>query len=704
MTTASYNRFLLQLLAAVLCLLLLPTATQAAGPWAEHELVRARLISAITATGTASSVPVGLELDVKPGWKTYWRSPGDAGFPPSIDFAAQPGVAAADMRYPAPQRFSLFGLETFGYHDTVVFPTTLTLQTPGTALSLRPHLDVLVCEEICVPVSLDLALDLPAGAAKPSDEAQMLARWAARVPVAPAAAGLQLDAITTDAPDAADGGAVVVSVSAQTPLTAPDAVIEAPPGWSFGAPALRFADARHSATLTLPITQRPEPQARLDGTVVTVTIVDDARAVETTATVAKANPGTSAGQWLAMLLTALAGGLILNIMPCVLPVLSLKLLSATRLGMAGNAAVRVGFLATAAGVLAAFLALGGTLAALKSAGVAVGWGIQFQQPLFLVAMIIVLTLFGAALLDLLTIALPSRLSTALGTAGGSGLGGQFFTGVFATLLATPCSAPLVGTAVGFALARGTSEILAIFAALGFGLALPYLLVSAVPSAARLVPRPGRWLVWIKAAMGLALLGTGVWLLFVVAAQIGGRTTLAIGGLMITLLALQVARRMSQSLRSWHWAGTALAIVGALALPIIGGEAPAPTSAAATRGYWQPFERARISTLVAAGQVVVVEVTADWCVTCIVNERGVLTSTAITRALTGASVTPMLADWTRPDPDILAYLADHGRYGIPFTAIYGPAAPNGILLPEVLSIQGMLEALQAASGQSPDLAG
>ncbi len=697
----SMPQFLARLIGfCVLVLASWSAQASATGPWAVHELARARLISAVTATGSSETLPLGIEVAVKPGWKTYWRSPGDAGLPPAITLADQPGVVGAALRYPAPLRFSLFGLETFGYQDTVIFPVTLTLAQPGQALALRPRLDLLVCEDICVPVSLDLALDLPAGAATPSDQAQILARWAAQVPVSPAAAGLHLAQL------ASDGAAIIARMTSETGLIAPDILIEAPQGWSFGPPQIRFSDNDRRATLTLPITQRPEPQAGLEGVAVTATLLDGRRAAETSTVVAPAaSEPTGVTAWGLMLLTALAGGLILNVMPCVLPVLSLKLLGAARLGAGGRAMVRLGFLASAAGIITAFLLLGGALAGLKLAGVAVGWGIQFQQPLFLTAMVAVLTLFGGSLLGLMTITLPSGLMTRLGLAGGRGLGGQFLTGMFATLLATPCSAPLVGTAVGFALARGTGEILAIFAVLGLGLALPYLAVAAYPSAARLLPRPGRWLGWIKAGLGLALLGTGAWLLMVLAAQSSARVALAIGGLMLCVLALQAATLRRHGLRGWNRAGGVLAILGAFALVLTApASMPSPAASLATGTRWQPFDRARIAPLVAEGQVVLVEVTADWCVTCIVNERGVLRRESVQQALAGPGITPMLADWTRPDAAILAYLADHGRYGIPFTAVYGPGAPQGLLLPELLTVQGLLDALQQAAGKPAPLAG
>lgn len=251
----------------------------------------------------------------------------------------------------------------------------------------------------------------------------------------------------------------------------------------------------------------------MPGRMFVVTVTDGPRAAEARVRVAASKTGgTGIGDLVPILLLALLGGLVLNLMPCVLPVLSLKLLSVIDRHDAGRRRVRLGFLTTAAGVVTSMLLLAGMLIGLKLAGSVVGWGVQFQQPLFLVAMAAVLVAFSASLAGGLDISLPSRFATVLGRAGGSGHAGDFATGAFATLLATPCSAPFVGTAVGFALARGPVEILTIFAALGVGLASPYLLVAAFPRLVSLMPRPGRWMATLRRVLAVALLGTAAWLL------------------------------------------------------------------------------------------------------------------------------------------------------------------------------------------------
>jgi suppressor for copper-sensitivity B len=396
-------------------------------------------------------------------------------------------------------------------------------------------------------------------------------------------------------------------------------------------------------------------------------------------------------------------------------VLSLKLLSAIGFAGAAPARVRLGFLASAAGILASFLALAGALVALKAAGATIGWGIQFQQPLFLVFMTVLVTLFAANLWGLFEVPLPRAVADALGgtgpgagddsggEAGGGSLAGHFATGAFATLLATPCSAPFLGTAVGFALARGPVEIVSVFLALGIGLALPYLLVAAAPGLARLLPRPGRWMLTLRRLLGLALALTAAWLLGVLATQEGAVAALAVGAAMVAAtLALGLLRRPLGGI-----AALALALLS-FGAPLLPDARPSGAAAAAadlgSDIAWVPFDRAAIAAEVAAGRTVFVDVTADWCITCQVNKSLVIHRGAVAERLSGAAgrgggaVVAMRADWTRPDPAIAAYLADHGRYGIPFNRVYGPGAPDGIALPELLTEAAVLDALERASAQ------
>ena len=441
------------------------------------------------------------------------------------------------------------------------------------------------------------------------------------------------------------------------------------------------------------------PPADLEGKNLTLTIVDGTRGLEAkldTAALAQTTTGISVSAFLGFVGIAFVGGIILNLMPCVLPVLSIKLLSVVSYGGHSPARVRLSFLASAMGILASFWVLAIGAVALRSFGVAVGWGIQFQNPYFLVFMAIIVTIFAYNLLGLFEIPLPQWMSAAAQIGNSDTLKGHFLTGVFATLLATPCSAPFVGTAIGFALSSGTFEILAIFTALGAGLAAPFLLVAVFPRLATSMPKPGKWMLTMKRVLGLALAATTVWLLFVIAGVSGHSLAIVVS---LGLVAMGAALWTGRSVEGRGGAiGATLAIV-ALALmvspsAITAPQADASSAETAKFGVFTVAERDR---LISAGEVVFVDVTADWCITCQVNKRVALSDDDVRAALEAEGVAPLQADWTQRDDRILSYLTSHGRYGIPFNVVYGPGAPDGIVLPELLTRGAVLDALRDAQG-------
>ena len=670
--------------------------------WNRNDHAGIRLIAASTATGAAASLRFGLQFQLAPGWKIYWRSPGDAGFPPRIDWTGSANLAAAEFHWPAPERFELFGLDTFGYGGEVVLPIDVKPQRPGEPVVLAARVDYLVCEKICVPYDAQLTLALPAGPATPSAHAHLIDRFVARVPGD--GAGISIERV-----DFRGGARPQITVTAHSELAfeRPDVFIEGPPGWTFGKPSVWLVNNKRKAILQGEVRRdTPERGDTLVGRDLTITLVDGERAAEERVVVAAAPVTPSAVALPFMLGLALLGGLILNLMPCVLPVLSLKLLNAVGHGGAERRIVRGNFLASAAGILASFLLLAAILVGLKASGHAVGWGIQFQSPAFLIFMALLLALFAANLWGWFEISLPYALSSAVAnsaTAAREDRWGAFFTGALATLLATPCSAPFLGTAVGFALASGPVEIFAIFIAVGLGLALPYLVVAAVPALAQRMPRPGRWMIGLRIVLGFALLATVLWLLSVLRAQVGTVGEAAVAGvLMLLLFGLWLSRGIDAARTIARYAIVAIGAIFAFVAPTqFWGEIVPPRVAdTETRNQWLPFDLRAIDALVREGQVVLVDVTADWCITCQVNKSLVLTRGEVGARLAGEGSNPvvaMRADWTRPDPRISEYLASFGRYGIPFNVVYGPAAPSGIPLPELLTSEQVLAAFNRAAG-------
>lgn len=664
----------------------------AASEWSHNEQGSLRLISAVGAVGDSGDLQLGLEFHLKPGWKIYWRSPGDAGFPPAIDWKGSDNLAEAVISWPAPHRFSVSGLETMGYKDEVVLPVVVRLNDPTKAVSLRASVDYLTCDVLCVPGHADLALDLPAGPAEAAPSAHLISRFLAQVPGNGALQGLSLVSA-----QATDGGALKVVVTANPPMVHPDLFVERADQMLFSKPLVRLQQGgKRIVFVTTPVPQTGEGD--LFDKPVTLTVVDGSRGMEVVSDVAQAEPGSRLAKTVAMLGVALLGGFILNLMPCVLPVLSLKVLGLIGHAGAERRVIRAGFLASAAGILVSFIGLAAAAVTVRAAGSAVGWGIQFQQPLFLVMMVVLITLFAANLFGFFEIPLPQwAAEVGRGRGNPHSLAGHFASGAFATLLATPCSAPFLGTAVGFALAHGAPEIFAIFIMLGLGMALPYLAVAAWPQIAQRLPRPGRWMIVLRRILAMVLLGTAAWLLIVLAAEAGERASLAVGALMVAaLLVLAAGRRVAAVARV---AAVVLIVLGAVAMANSTAPRPSLAAPAELKGLWKPFSKEAVAQSVGEGKVVFVDVTADWCITCQVNKATVVYRGKVAASLSAPDVVAMEADWTRPDDGIAAYLAGFGRYGIPFNAVYGPGAPDGIVLPELLTEEAVLDALEKAKKPS-----
>ena len=415
--------------------------------------------------------------------------------------------------------------------------------------------------------------------------------------------------------------------------------------------------------------------------------------------------GASAGALglFAALLAALLGGLILNGMPCVLPIVSLKLFGLAQASGRPRREITAGALMTTLGILVSFWVLAAATLLARSAGQAIGWGIQFQNPLFVTFLALVLTLFSLNIWGVFEIQLPQAISNRLGGGQSEGYSGHFFSGVFATLMATPCSAPFLGTAVGFALGQPAATIVATFTAVGVGLAAPYLLLAAVPNATRLLPKPGEWMATLRGIMGFLIAGTTVWLLYVLAAQMDSARLafVEVGLLVLALFVWLQGRSRGAAPRILGRVG---AVAAALFVLVLAGGASAHSGGAGGGPgmervlNWVPFDPVQAETLAEEGRLVFVDVTADWCATCKVNERLVLETEETAALFARYDVVAMQADWTNRDDGIARYLASFGRYGIPFYALYRPNQEPHVFS-ELLRGSRLEEAIRSSAGDA-----
>lgn len=714
------NRFYSTFFAAILLACSMAGRSQAQ-MFEGTELVRAVLLADSTAVVPGKNMRLGILLHLAPGWHVYWRNPGDAGLATSLKWKLPEGFSAGPIEWPLPKRIVEPGdLMVFGYKDRVLLPVEINVpQTIEEAeVTFEVQADWLVCEKICIPGSAEISLTLPvepatvpqnqelfreALAAQPSvDPPPFATKWS----FADRAWNLQLGDLPAWAekadflpfenivpePGHADGGAVRDGeASLRIPTTAE----------LRGILVLHGADGRREAWVTA--SGAPPASAVQD------TEKTDSAAAAGGGDSSQPSPSPAAaplnapGLWLA-LLYGMLGGIILNLMPCVLPVISLKIFGFIR--QAGESPARIfrHGLAFTAGIFLWFLGLGFLIIALRAGGDQVTWAFQFQNSWFILFISAVVFVFALNLFGVFEIILPGAANERMSEAAGrEGYSGSFFQGIFATLLATPCTAPFLGTALGFAFAQPAAVILAMFGSVAFGMALPYLLLSAQPSWIRFLPKPGAWMERLKQFMGFPLLATLVWLLSVLGGQKG---TPGMIWAMSILLCLGLACWIygafccyAQSLRT-RWIAGILALLGASAGAwFFGGlfaSAERPTGSSVARAdsiSWVPFSTATMKELLSEGRPVFVDFTADWCITCKFNERTAINTPAVRTLIEQRGIVPVKADWTNSDPEITAALAEFGRVGVPFYVFYpeGNRKPP-ITFPELLTEAMVLERL------------
>ncbi|MGY3862800.1 protein-disulfide reductase DsbD family protein [Aeromonas lacus] len=617
-----------------------------------------------------------LDVALESGWKTYWHSPGEGGIAPQILWDEP--VGDFQWRWPAPHHFEVAGLSTQGYQGEVRFP--LSLNYPA-GQSLKGTLRLSTCSNVCILTDFPFTLAVDGATPANFDFAWAKAMSTLPQPLtaetrvelgyqhnqlqlrAERAEGWQSPALFIDALEGAEFGKPALEVEGNTLI----ARVPVSDGWQGDAPDLR------GQSLGLLLTSG-EQAWQGKGTI--------------GAPIALPNQSHSLF-WL--LGAALLGGLILNLMPCVLPVLALKLGSVLQHQQREQGTVRKQFLAASAGIIASFWVLAAMSSLLRATQGAVGWGIQFQSAGFIGFMVLVTLLFCANLLGLFEIRLPSNLNTRLATSGGNGLGGHFLQGSFATLLATPCSAPFLGTAVAFALAAPLGQLWLIFTALGIGMSLPWLLVAALPRLALWLPKPGRWMGRLRILLGLMMLGSSLWLASLLGNHLGNMQVYWLMTAM--LLALLIGIVWRYGMRGFTLALSLSTLVGAALL--LGGAFTAQGSGNVDRVVWQPLSERAITDALAQNKRVFIDVTADWCVTCKANKYNVLLRDEVQTALSTPDVVALRGDWSKPSDTIAAFLRKRGAAAVPFNQIYGPELPQGVTLSPLLDKDDLLTTLHKA---------
>lgn len=644
-----------------------------------------------------------LNVTLAGDWKTYWRSPGEGGVAPTFEWLDKStNIKAVDWSWPTPKRYPVLGVETVGYKDQIHFPISMTLEDNQQLSHLQGTLTIASCTTICVltDYEIDLTFD-PTSLETNDDIAFAYAQAVSSVPVLVNESEITAqknNANITNLVAAWDqlNQQVVVQLSHQIAWQSPDLFIDSSDpaliDVFFGKPTITVSEKQITAAFDA---SSWAGDVDLSNANVNITVVDENVAVEIATTLGNQVIEASGKSIFSIFLIALLGGLILNIMPCVLPVLGMKLSSVLGVDGSQRSVIRKQFLASSAGILSSFWILAAFLLALKLSGEALGWGIQFQNPYFIAFMITITALFTANMLGLFEIQLPSSMQTWLATKGGHSYLGHYLQGMFATLLATPCSAPFLGTAVAFALGASAWQLFAVFTALGLGMALPWLLIALFPSIALLMPKPGKWMGTVKLVFGLLILVTCLWLVSLLSSFIGGLYTALVAILILMLFAILIIKQHGK--RVFLIVFSSVLIVSAIAFIVGSLTAKYWSSPLKDDILWETLNVQTIEQQVQQGNVVFVDVTANWCVTCKANKVAVLLQDPVYSALQAEGIVAMKGDWTVRSELVTSYLQSFGRYGVPFNVVYGPAAPNGIELSTVLTSDDVINAIEQAKG-------
>jgi len=678
---------------------------------AQERPAQGQHVSASLVADTRNMVPgrpfhLALRQQIEAGWHTYWLNPGDAGLPTTLDWSMPGDFKAGPILWPQPKRIVYGPVVDYGYEDEVLLPVDIDVPSTaalGTNVVITAHASWLVCSDTCIPEDATLSISIPVAA-----EAEADPDWAERFTSARARLPLRNPFPTTASANAenitlhiAMGDAKKLRDVMFFPADRDVIDNDAPQTPEAGPGGLTLTLRREAAT--------PSPPA-LNGLLVfhdSAAQSDIGPQAITISSPIEHIAATSLGQlgFVWALLLAFAGGVLLNLMPCVLPVLSIKAFSLAQHAQSAASEVRVQGVAYTAGVLLSFGAIAALLLGMRAAGTEIGWGFQLQSPLFVALMIYVLFAVGLNLSGVFSFG-ESVAGTAGELSSHTGYTGSFLTGALATLVATPCTAPFMAAALGYAITQPWYRSLAVFEAVGLGMALPYLGIAFSPRLRRFLPKPGSWMLGLKQFLAFPIYGTAVWLTFVLVQESGAlAVTLVLSGLVLIAFAAWLyegVRHGETRWRGWGLVASALSLSGAVALvPFTGTDQPLQVAATDNRAgiAWLPFSTNKIDELQAQGKSIFVDFTADWCITCKINERIALENPEVIKAFASNEVTALRADWTRQDPSITRMLEANGRAGVPLYLFYPKPNPRAeshgpIILPQILTAATILREMQS----------
>ena len=639
--------------------------------WSVSETSKLRLISPYS-QNDEKNILIGLEYKMQPGWKTYWKSPGDGGFAQSISWENSVNVKNVNILWPTPIEFEILGLTSLGYQNNVIFPLEVEIEDELQNTSLNLHVSFLICKDICIPGDARIFLEIPSGEKKLTNSYFNLERALSYLPEKDFNSSY-LKNINANVFKNTNYSTIQVQFESDKAFVNPKIYLHTP----FGLPVVKnsitysnnnkFIIAEFKFNNDL-ISEEKFP--------LEIIIKDKNHNFQKLLNIQIGNNSLNSNvnnTYIYYLLISLLAGLILNLMPCVLPILSIKLMSIFNTDQ-HNA--RVSFLTTAFGIISSFVLLGFIFLLLQYIQVSISWGMQFQQPYFLVLITLIMFLFMMNMFGQFEIILPNKLSS-IGFFGANNNKylKDFFNGFFATLMATPCSAPFVGTAITAAFTQSYLMSISIFFLMGFGMSLPYLLIASFPKLINFIPKPGKWMIYFKYFLGLLLLATVIWLSNILLNFFNYNFII----LCLILFLVLSYRQKIPYLKNTITFIVLLTIFSSSSLKIF-----QQNSIFQYDKDWQNFFEVDINQIVQNDQIVFLDITADWCATCQFNKVNVLNSDSVKSLFKDNNISLIRADWTRPNEKINMFLEKYDRFGIPFNAFFSPNFSNGILLSELLS--------------------
>ena len=647
--------------------------------WSSGIESKVRLISSMSNNNNKEKIYLGLEYELQEGWKTYWQSPGNGGFPQEIDWSKSSNVKTLEIEWPVPEKFEILNMQSIGYSKHVIFPIKISLKDKSQTTHVNLDINYLVCKDICIPGNAHLELELLPGIGNLTKHSFILEKTISNLPQK----NTELSFIQESEIKAFSNNnfvSIIFSAEAKNFFSNPSIFLHTKYGLPVTDPIIKLSTNIKNIDVQFLFNKNLIKDEFIDSKII-ITDNNYSYTLSKNIIIEKKEIFKN-NNYLFVILIAFIGGLILNGMPCVLPVLSIKILSLLKY-VDNPISIRKSFLLTSLGIVSSFFLLAITFIFMRNFGYNIGWGIQFQQPFFLMFVGLVLILFALNMFGLFEFNMPNFInSKSINTLQNNYITRDFFNGFFATLMATPCSAPFVGSAITFAFTQSSFSLIYIFISMGIGMSFPYLILAFFPQTIKFLPKPGNWMVYLKYFLGILLLGTTMWICNILLNHFNHYFILSLLIILVFFIVLNNFLKLKK-------------IYGIILIGIfftLPSFSFFSSNLDNSNSDWLDFNEINIESIISQDSILFIDVTADWCATCQYNKINGMNSSLIKETFLKYKVVKIRADWTKSNTKIENFLQDNNKFGIPYNVIYDKNNLEGIELPELLSIDEIIKIL------------